>query len=174
MEHHLGKVAEAVEAACDQGRRKPLAEMIKQVVEAFVDVKIERADISVALYQVAPDIGGPALVKKMTQRLRKSIETMLFTAPDIKLQPDKFSIDMMLAAMSGAMRSVLESEGRQRLCANSANSLFCFANRTWRPRPPSTFKLRPRATFRRQEFTRTAPGCCCLHVPELAPRRPCL
>src|SRR6516225_1008903 len=34
MEHHLGKVAEAVEAACEQGRRKPLAEMIKQVVEA--------------------------------------------------------------------------------------------------------------------------------------------
>jgi len=111
MEHHLGKVAEAVEAACDQGRGKPLAEMIKQVVEAFVDVKIERADISVALYQVAPDVGGPALVKKMTQRLRKSIETMLLTAPDIKLQPDKFSIDMMLAAMSGAMRSVLESGG---------------------------------------------------------------
>jgi len=111
MEHHLGKVAEAVEAACDQGRRKPLAEMIKQVVEAFVDVKIERADISVALYQVAPDVGGPALVKKMTQRLRKSIETMLLTAPDIKSQPDKFSIDMMLAAMSGAMRSVLESGG---------------------------------------------------------------
>jgi len=111
MEHHLGKVAEAVEAACEQGRHKPLAQMIMQVVEAFVDVKIERADISVALYQVAPDIGGPALVKKMTQRLRKSIEAMLLTAPDLKLQPDKFAIEMMLAAMSGAMRSVLESGG---------------------------------------------------------------
>src|SRR5215475_5777272 len=65
LEHHLGKVAEAVEAACERGRHKPLADMVKQVVEAFVDVKIERADISVALYQVAPDIGGPVLVKQM-------------------------------------------------------------------------------------------------------------
>jgi hypothetical protein len=63
------------------------------------------------MYVIAPDIGGPALVKKMTQRLRESIETMLFSAPDLKLQPDKFSIEMMLAAMSGAMRSVLEAGG---------------------------------------------------------------
>jgi AcrR family transcriptional regulator len=111
MEHHLGKVAEAVETACEQARHKPLGEMIKRVVEAFVDVKIERADISVALYQVAPEVGGPALVKKMTQRLRKSIDAMLVTATDLECRPDKFSIDIMLAAMSGAMRSVLESGG---------------------------------------------------------------
>jgi AcrR family transcriptional regulator len=111
LEHHLRKVAETVEAACEQGCHKPLADMIKQVVEAFVNIKMERADISVALYQVAPDIGGPALVKRMTQRLRKSIEAMLLTAPDLELHPDKFAIEMMLAAMSGAMRSVLESGG---------------------------------------------------------------
>jgi AcrR family transcriptional regulator len=111
LEQHLGKVAEAVEAACEQARHKPLADMTRQVVEAFVDVKIERADISVALYQVSPDVGGPALVKQLTQRLRKSIEAMLLTAPDLELHPDKFAIDLMLAAMSGAMRSVLEAGG---------------------------------------------------------------
>jgi hypothetical protein len=66
-----------------------------------VDVKIERADISVALYQVSPDIGGPALVKRITQCLRKSIEATLLTAPDLELHPDTFAIDIMLAAMSG-------------------------------------------------------------------------
>jgi len=111
LEHHLGKVAEAVEAACEQARHKPLADMTKQVVEAFVDVKIERADISVALYQVSADIGGPVLLKQMTQRLRKSIEAMLSTAPDLEFHPDRFAIEMMQAAMSGAMRSVLEAGG---------------------------------------------------------------
>jgi hypothetical protein len=34
---------------------------------------------------------------------------MLLTAPDLKLSPDRFAIDMMLSAMSGAMRSALEA-----------------------------------------------------------------
>jgi len=54
-------------------------------------------------------VGGPALVKQTGQRLRKAIEAMLLTAPDLKLPPDKFAIDMMLSAMSGAMRSALET-----------------------------------------------------------------
>ena len=109
MEEHLDRVATAVEAACEQSCHKPLAEMIKQVVEVFVDVKMDRADISVALYQVAADVGGPALVKRASQRMRKAVEAMLNTAPDTKSAPDKLAIDMMLAAMSGVMRSMLEA-----------------------------------------------------------------
>ncbi len=33
----------------EQARHKPVADMIKEVVEFFVDIKIERADIPVAL-----------------------------------------------------------------------------------------------------------------------------
>ena len=109
FEDHMGKVSQAVEAACADACHKPMSEMIRHVVEAFVDVKMQRADISVALYKVAPDVGGPALVKQTGQRLRKAIEAMLLTAPDLKLSPDKFAIDMMLSAMSGAMRSALEA-----------------------------------------------------------------
>ena len=79
------------------------------MVEAFVDVKMQRRDISVALYKVAPDVGGPALVKQTGQRLRKAVEAMLLTASDLKVPADRFAIDMMLSAMSGAMRSALES-----------------------------------------------------------------
>jgi AcrR family transcriptional regulator len=108
FEDHMNNVAEAVESACADACHRPVSEMIKRVVEAFVDFKMQRADISVALYKVAPDVGGPALVKQTGQRLRKAIESMLLTASDLKLSPDKFAIDMMLSAMSGAMRSALE------------------------------------------------------------------
>jgi AcrR family transcriptional regulator len=109
FEDHLDKVSRAVEAACADACHKPMSEMIRRVVEAFVDVKMQRADISVALYKVAPDVGGPVLVKRTGQRLRKAIEGMLLTAPDLNLSPDRFTIDMMLSAMSGAMRSALEA-----------------------------------------------------------------
>jgi len=109
LEHHMNNVATRVEAACESACYKPLAEMIKEMVEAFVDAKMERADISAALYRVAADVGGPALIKRISQRSRKAIAATLQTAPDAKSPPDKFAIDIMLAAMAGAMRSLLEA-----------------------------------------------------------------
>jgi AcrR family transcriptional regulator len=109
FEDHLDKVSRAVEVACEDACHKPMSEMIRLVVEAYVDVKMQRADISIALYKVAPDVGGPALVKQTGERLRKAIESMLLTAPDLKLSADRFAIDMMLSAMSGAIRSALEA-----------------------------------------------------------------
>jgi AcrR family transcriptional regulator len=111
LENHLSVVATAVEIACERARHKPLADMMREMVEAFVDIKIERADISVALYRVSADIGGPELMKRISQRLHRAIEGMIGTAADLKSTPDKFAIEMMLAAMSGAMRAVLEAGG---------------------------------------------------------------
>jgi AcrR family transcriptional regulator len=109
LEHHMNNVAARVEAACESACHKPLAEMIRETVEAFVDAKMERADISVALYRASADVGGPTLMKRISQRSRKAVEAMLQTAPDTKSPPDKFAIDIMLAAMAGAMRSLLEA-----------------------------------------------------------------
>jgi AcrR family transcriptional regulator len=109
LEHHMNAVAARVEAACESACHKPLAEMIKETVEASVDAKMARADISVALYRVSADVGGPALIKRISQRSRKAVEAMLQTATDIQSPPDKFAIDTMLAAMAGAIRSLLEA-----------------------------------------------------------------
>jgi AcrR family transcriptional regulator len=106
---HLDKVAAAVEAACEQVRHKPLSDMVRVVVEAFVDAKMERIDVSRALYQFAADVGGPALAKRLGQRSRKALDAMLQTATDIASPPDKFAVEMMFAAMAGATRYVLEA-----------------------------------------------------------------
>lgn len=109
LENHFDHVASKVEAACESACHKPLAEMIRQMVEGFVDAKMERADISVALYRVAADVGGPALIKRVNQRLRKAVEATLQTAQDIVSPPDKAAVDIMLSAMAGVMRSLLEA-----------------------------------------------------------------
>ena len=109
MEQHLDNVATRVEAACKGACHKKLAEMIREMVEAFVDAKMERADISTALYRISADVGGPALIKRISQRTRQAVEAMLQTAPDAKLPPDRINIDLMLSAMAGVMRSLLEA-----------------------------------------------------------------
>lgn len=109
LENHLNNVAAGVEAACENARHKPLAAMMKEMVEAFVDAKMARADVSMALYRVAGGVGGPALVTRYNQRSRKAVEAMLHTAEDTEFPPDKFTVEIMLAAMAGAMRSLLEA-----------------------------------------------------------------
>src|SRR5215472_17525000 len=66
MEDHMNRVAVVVESACEDAHHKPHADMIRQVVEAYVNVKMDRADISMALYKVAPDLGGAELVKRVS------------------------------------------------------------------------------------------------------------
>jgi AcrR family transcriptional regulator len=109
LQDHLDKVSAALEAACEHARHKPLTEMVREVVEAFVDAKMARTDVSMALYQIAADVGGPTLVKRAGQRSRKNLEAMLQTAPDAVSPPDRFAIGIMFAAMAGATRSVLEA-----------------------------------------------------------------
>jgi AcrR family transcriptional regulator len=109
MENHFNRVVAKFEVACEGACHKPLAQMIREMVEAFVDAKMERADISVALARVSAAVGGPTLLKRVSQRSRRAVEAMFLTAQDIKSPPDKFAIDIMLSAMAGAMRSLLES-----------------------------------------------------------------
>jgi AcrR family transcriptional regulator len=106
---HLDRVAAALEEACERARGRPLAAMVRTVVEAFVDAKLERADISLALYHVAPEVGGPALGRRLRQRSRKALDAMLRTAPDLKAPLDPFAIDLLSTTMAAATRHVIEA-----------------------------------------------------------------
>ena len=105
----MEKVSEAMEAACDNARGKPLLEMLGEIVQRFLDAKLARTDISTALYKISAEIGGPAIVERTTNRCRKALEDLIQTASDIVLPPDKCAVEIMFAAMSGATRSVLEA-----------------------------------------------------------------
>jgi AcrR family transcriptional regulator len=120
---HFEHVASAVEAACDRARHKPLAEMVRIVIEAWVDAKMARVDVSLALYQTAADIGGLALVKRVGQRCRKALEAALRTAPDLASPPDTFAVEIMFAALAGATRYVLEAGATPAMMRNLRHHL---------------------------------------------------
>ena len=109
LQQHMESVLGAVETACEQSRGAPLAEMLRNVVEQFVDAKMRRPDISTALYRISADVDGPALLKRTGERSRKALERMIKTAPDLPSAPEPFAIAMMYSAMAGATRSVLEA-----------------------------------------------------------------
>lgn len=123
LEAHMNKVAEAVEAACERARRKPMAEVVQDVVEAFVDAKMERADVSTALYRIAAEVDGPTLVRRAFQRSLKALEAALKTAPDAALGHEKFAIQMLFGAMVGTTKSVLEAGASPAMVQNLRHHL---------------------------------------------------
>jgi hypothetical protein len=83
--------------------------MIESVVQAFVDAKMERSDISIALYAAATGVQATALVNKMGKRARVAVTSMLATAADAQFSDLPFTSLMLFSAMGGATRAVLEA-----------------------------------------------------------------
>jgi AcrR family transcriptional regulator len=123
LESHMNKMAEAVERACKRTRGKPTAEVVREVVEAFVDAKMERTDISTALYRIAAEIDGPAVARRAFQRSMKALEAALKTAPNAASAHDRFAIQMMFGAMAGTTKSVLEAGAPTAMVGNLRHHL---------------------------------------------------
>jgi AcrR family transcriptional regulator len=114
LEKHLDRVVSAVELACRRNHGQQVSTMIESVVEAFVDAKMERLDISMALYAT---VGAQerSLTNKVEKRARAAIASMLATAPNTKFADLPFTSLMLISAMGGATRAVLEAGASPRM-----------------------------------------------------------
>ena len=114
LEKHLDRVVSAVELACRRNHGQQESTMIESVVEAFVDAKMEHLDISMALYAT---VGAQerSLTNKVEKRARAAIASMLATAPNTKFADLPFTSLMLISAMGGATRAVLEAGASPRM-----------------------------------------------------------
>lgn len=124
LERHLGNVVSAVEHACKENHHQPLDTMVRAVVQAFVDAKLARRDASLALYAVAPDLEGEALIAKLTKRAIAAMSSMLKTAPGVRFSEPEFTAFMFLSAMVGTTRAVLEGGASRDLEEKLRGHLF--------------------------------------------------
>jgi AcrR family transcriptional regulator len=115
LEKHQDRVVSAVELACGRNHGQPMSIMIASVVEAFVGAKMERSDISMALYATAFGAPERALAIKMGKRARAALVSMLATAPNTKITDLPFTSLMLISAMGGATRAVLEAGSSPRM-----------------------------------------------------------
>ncbi len=108
LDRHMSKVAEAIEQMNRLAQRKPLTEMVEELVRTLLEAKLSRADISTALYRISGEIGGPVIVARSNARVQKAMLQLLQTASDVQRTPDKFAIEVMFSAMAGVIRTALE------------------------------------------------------------------
>jgi len=109
VEQHLNHVADAVERACRRNHGQQVSTMIESVVQAFVEAKMQRSDISMALYATATGREETVLVTRLGKRAQVALASMLATASDAQFSDLPFTSLMLISAMGGATRAVLES-----------------------------------------------------------------
>jgi AcrR family transcriptional regulator len=109
LEVHSIKVVEAVEGACRANRGTALKMLVAAVVEAFVNAKLERTDVSTALYAAASEPEGAAVVRRLSKRVHRALTAALAEAAGATLGDMEFVALMFYSAMAGATRAVLQA-----------------------------------------------------------------
>jgi AcrR family transcriptional regulator len=117
VRRHVARVADRAEQACAGAHGATLQKMCEAVINAFIDAKTERVDLSRALYLPAALAGGPEIVKAQSERVGKAFKAMLETAADISVVQADVASAVLLAAIVGPVQMALESGANAALIA---------------------------------------------------------
>ncbi|GGH01222.1 TetR/AcrR family transcriptional regulator [Silvibacterium dinghuense] len=107
---HLERTYGATVTACVKYHGQPLRTMADGLVSDFLAAKFEHIETSLALYRVSDDVEGAAIARAMARQSTEAIASMLRSSCE-QLTTDADSVAaMILAAIAGGSRRMLESE----------------------------------------------------------------
>lgn len=109
LAQHLTHVAMAVERSCAEHRGGKVADMAQALVHAYVGAKLEHARASQALYAIAAEHGGAERVEMARERMLAAVSGMLATAGDRDFDDPSRYAAILLGAIAGPVRNLLES-----------------------------------------------------------------
>ena len=107
---HLDNVYDAVAAACESAKGRPLGAMADALVESFLTAKMKHEATSRALYYISDDVGGAEIARANAARGAKIVAAMLATAREPLREDPQIIAATVMAAMSGVSRRMIESE----------------------------------------------------------------
>lgn len=104
----LSGVSAAVDLACRAQQGQPIAQMAVALTRAFLAAKLHNPDESKALYAVAAQRGGAALIAQAQASMVASIATMLASAADVHVANPAVTAEVALNTLVGSVRALLE------------------------------------------------------------------
>jgi AcrR family transcriptional regulator len=113
LEWHLDIVATAVEDVGLRQHGATLDAMGDALVTGFLQAKLEHAEISLALYAISELHGGAALVASGRARMRGAVTAMLASACDARFDEVAQVSDLLLSALVGPMRDLMDAGAPQ-------------------------------------------------------------
>ncbi len=114
LRRHMDGVGGALERVCESYKGRPLLEMATALIAVYLEVKMNNLKESTTLYAVSADIDGAAISKVISLRLQHALAGLFATAKEgLRKQPEVMAA-MVLAALNGVARKVLEAKSPDR------------------------------------------------------------
>lgn len=109
LREHLEGVVTAVEAACREAEGQPLAVLVRRLVRGFVQAKLRRMEVSLALYGPMAEANGAAIAQAAGARGAQAIGEALARCGDIRLPAPFVAAGMLSVALAALMQAALEA-----------------------------------------------------------------
>jgi AcrR family transcriptional regulator len=107
-ERYLKILADKVEAACCAQHGAPVAQMVEALVTTYWDAKMERPEVTRALYRSVVEIDNETLIEAFAARVDAATAAMLGSASDASFA-DLPTVNLtLLATIFGTVRNIFE------------------------------------------------------------------
>jgi AcrR family transcriptional regulator len=110
LRRHMDEVRGAIEQVCKQQQSACLLDMGTALIFAYLDAKMHNIKASVTLYAVSSDIDGAAISKAASQRGRRAVVELFASAKEGLTKDAEVVATVVLSALNGFSRSLLESK----------------------------------------------------------------
>jgi AcrR family transcriptional regulator len=115
LKRHMNDVSQAVEQVCERYRSAGLLEMGTALIHAYLNAKMRDVKASATLYAVSSDIEGLTIAKAMGERSLGSVAALFATAKEGLTKDPQLVASVVLAALNGVGRRVLEADRPERV-----------------------------------------------------------
>jgi AcrR family transcriptional regulator len=109
VKRHVGAVVDATIAACQSSHGKTIAEMCATMMDAFVEAKTRRPEVSRALYLPSAAINADAIVREESIRCASAVHDMLVSASDARFAQPQVVSRVLIGSIVGPTRAVIEA-----------------------------------------------------------------
>lgn len=107
-ERYLEALAARIETTCQALRGRPIAEMVEALIDTYWRAKMERADVTRALYRSVAELDNQAMIDAFASRANAATSAMLASASDARFT-DLRNVNLTLVTVVfGAVRNAFE------------------------------------------------------------------
>ena len=109
-ERYLEALAEKVESACRAQHGAPVKQMVEALVTTYWDAKMERPEVTRALYRSVAELDNDALIEAFAGRADLATAAMFASASDTAFADPPTVNLTLLTTIFGAVRNVFERD----------------------------------------------------------------
>lgn len=137
MRRSLDELAETLIACCEAARGRPADVLATELVDAYLDLKLERPNLALALREPIADVGGAQMMAAASARITGALASALKDCPDLAFEDSRMVASVLVASAGALVHQALEAGGGEAIRAEAHALVAGYLRQTGTPRRAS-------------------------------------